>query len=152
MGHYIMSSIGWQELSDEDKKRVIKDYPRSSTNDLIHYDNGFVMPRKFAGDIEDKIRNFELREDDIWIVTYPKCGTTWTQELVWMLVNDVDIEKGKVPLSHRSPFLEFDCLLSKDFLKSLGAPPESLNGFLDDHIEFTNTMTGRRVIKSHLPF
>ena len=27
----------------------------------------------------ERIFNFEVRPDDIWILTYPKCGTTWAQ-------------------------------------------------------------------------
>ena len=147
-----MSRIGWQEINEEDRERIKRDFPVSLINDLVRYDNGFVMPRKFAEKIEERIYNFELRDDDIWIVTYPKSGTTWTQELVWMLVNDVDIEKGRVPLAKRSPFIEVDCLFTKDILKSLGVPPAMLNGLPDDQIEYANTLEGRRVIKSHLPF
>ena len=96
-----MSGIKWKEVTDDEKARLKKSFPSSCINDLVRYENGFVMPRLFATQLEVKIFNFQLREDDIWIVTYPKCGTTWTQELVWMLINDVDTEKGSIPLGLR---------------------------------------------------
>ena len=36
-----------------------------------------------------KIANFELRADDIWIVTYPKCGTTLTQVAFLIFLNNI---------------------------------------------------------------
>lgn len=55
----------------------------------------------------ERIRNFKVRDDDVWIVSYPKCGTTWTQEMVWLLGNRLDYETGsKVDLSERSPMIE----------------------------------------------
>merc|ERR1719430_1813010 len=105
--------ISWSEITAEEQRRVTTTWPVSMVNDLIRYDNGMVMPRSFTK-IADKIYNFTLREDDIWIVTYPKTGTTWTQEMVWMLVNGMDTDKGNVPLTLRSPFLEMGVLLPAD--------------------------------------
>merc|ERR1711970_158598 len=109
------------------------------------------MPRRFTK-IADKIYNFTLRKDDIWIVTYPKTGTTWTQEMVWMLVNDVNKEAANVPQMVRSPFIEASCVMSIEFLKSQDIQIDDANLYkaLADTIEYANTMTGRRVLKTHL--
>ena len=71
-----------------------------------------------------------MREDDIWIISYPKTGSTWTQELVWMLINDVDAEKAKGPLISRVPFLESYCLFGPEFLQRLGIALNALPSLL----------------------
>jgi len=143
--------LAWEEISDEEKSRLQASFDDNSTvKDLVRYENGFVMPRLFAEEVQERIYNFELREDDIWIVTYPKCGTTWTQELVWMLVNDVDIEAGKEPLIKRSVFLESKCVIDQKLIDELG---DKL-GDLADPVKYCQNLkkTKRRVIKTHLPF
>ena len=150
-----MAGIGFGEITTEEKRRVEKCFPVSLINDLIRYDNGFVMPRSYPENHEKGIFDFDLREDDIWIVTYPKCGTTWTQELVWMLVNDVNIEAGKCPLPFRSPMIEAPCVINSAFMRSLGLTPPGMEGVeghpMDNPIEYLNDMKGRRVIKTHIP-
>lgn len=55
----------------------------------------------------DQIRNMPVYEDDVWVITFPKCGTTWTQEMVWLLNNDLNYDRAsKETLEERFPFLE----------------------------------------------
>ena len=44
-------------------------------------------------------KNFSIRPDDIFILGYPRSGTTRLQELVWIIANDFDFETQ----------LEYDC-------------------------------------------
>ena len=75
-----MAKTQWREFSPEDaEQNAILFGPNSVNRDMLIHQNGIVMPRAFAGRLQERIKNFELRPDDIWIVTYPKCGTTWTQ-------------------------------------------------------------------------
>ncbi|XP_037941829.1 sulfotransferase 1E1-like, partial [Teleopsis dalmanni] len=60
---------------------------------------------KFLNEVHD----MEVRDDDVWLITLPKCGTTWMQELTWLVLNDFNFEIAKQEyLELRSPFLEFE--------------------------------------------
>jgi len=152
---YIM--LSWKELSEEEKLKIEEIYGHNDAmRSLVRYENGFLIPRIFAEELFERLQNFEVREDDIWVVTYPKCGTTWTQELTWMLVNDVDKEAGKESLTVRSVYLEGQCVLNYDYFKAAGFLPtnEKECEVLKDQIAFCDRMdrNKRRVFKSHLPF
>jgi len=108
----------------------------------------------------------QVREDDIWLVTYPKCGTTWMQEIVTMLTRDVDQNYGEMPLMLRSPFLEIDSIMAKKdgpnlfadlFKDTLNTMPdfikEQFMALAKGNVYFANNaLEGRRVLKSHYSF
>ncbi|XP_049544061.1 luciferin sulfotransferase-like [Anopheles darlingi] len=60
----------------------------------------------------ERIRNLTVYEDDVWILSFPKCGTTWTQEMVWLVSHDLDYATAaEVNLLERSIFLEFSAFV-----------------------------------------
>lgn len=66
-----------------------------------------ILSQHFVDNYMEKIKNMEVYEDDVWVITFPKCGTTWTQEMVWMLGNNLDYETSmKIPLDDKFPFME----------------------------------------------
>ncbi|GAB0097112.1 sulfotransferase 1 family member D1-like [Sergentomyia squamirostris] len=89
-------------------------------------------------EIAQRIIDMPVRSDDIWIVTYPKCGTTWTQEMIWLLCNDLDYEGSKVELHVRFPFLEVDYLLPSEWPRQ-------------GSVTRVENAPSPRFIKSHIP-
>lgn len=75
--------------------------------------------------------DFPFRRDDILISTYPKCGTTWTQRIVGMLVFG---SADPFPVQESSPWLDFR------------APPSGAM------LELAKSQSHSRFLKSHLPF
>jgi len=137
----------WEDLKPEEQAKIEEGFP-VVLNNLVRYDGGVLMPREFIP-IAEKLHSFPLRDDDIWIITFPKAGTTWSQEMVWMLINDVDEDKGAVPLTLRSPYMEVGSLMGPD-VDSIPFPPQ-LDQAMKDPLAYAETMTGRRVLKTHLP-
>jgi len=144
----------FEELEQDERDLIAKFFPTPPMNDYVRYPGPVIMPRTFIP-IKERIRNFNVKPDDIWIVTYPKSGTTWTQEMIWQIVNNVDLDRGQLPLFTRTPFLEFGCVTND---MPFGCPPgmpqhvaNLMEEFHNDPIMYTSKLTGRRVIKCHLP-
>ncbi|XP_044165975.1 amine sulfotransferase-like isoform X3 [Acropora millepora] len=47
-------------------------------------------------DFEKDLSRFETREDDVFIVTYPKSGTTWVQEIVWQIYHNGAVSRENI--------------------------------------------------------
>ncbi|XP_062383131.1 sulfotransferase 1C2 [Sardina pilchardus] len=78
---------------------------------------------------------FRPDPSDLLISTYPKAGTTWTQEIVDLLLNNGDPDVSKrAPIAVRIPFLE------------IFSPPPIPSG-----LDLLKDMDPPRVIKTHLP-
>lgn len=71
------------------------------------------------------------RPSDVIVASYPKCGTTWTQEICYLILHGVDLQKANSKtLEERIPFIEI--------------PPIGIKGI--------EKMPDPRLIKTHLPY
>jgi len=52
------------------------------------------MPKVFLGDFE-RTKNFKIYDDDVWLIGFPRSGTTLVQEMLWLMMNDYNYEEAK---------------------------------------------------------
>ena len=70
--------------------------------DRVH---GFLVPSDYSSQEHlDKLTSFRLDPSDVWICTFPKSGTTWTQQIVRLIRNKGESDDLKV--SKSVPWLE----------------------------------------------
>lgn len=94
-------------------------------------------------------------------------GSTWAQELIWLLCNNLDFEGAKKPQFIRSPLLELSALFAinhNEWLKYVSISeyisPNLLNAHgkifilsksIGNSVEFVDNLPSPRFIKTHLP-
>uniref|UniRef100_A0AAY5KKY2 Sulfotransferase n=1 Tax=Esox lucius TaxID=8010 RepID=A0AAY5KKY2_ESOLU len=54
----------------------------------------------------DSLKTFEVREDDILVVTYPKSGTTWMQYIISLMFHESEMTQGDEVTMKHVPWLE----------------------------------------------
>lgn len=114
--------------------------------------------------VADSIFNFEHKSNDVVIMTYPKCGTTWSQEIIWTMRNNPDLDnpKAKIPVMIRAPFIEADMLFSGEqkeedytehpayqFFQKACPGKDWRDGV---YLQLSEALEEPRTIKTHLPF
>ncbi|XP_050301971.1 sulfotransferase 1B1-like [Anthonomus grandis grandis] len=146
-------------VEPELNKKILGDFSGERTGFVQVGPKNYFFPSGYEKEAEN-FYNFELRPDDVFVATFPRSGTTWTQDMVWLLCNNLDYDKAaKIPLTERFPFLEFSCFVHKDtkaeFLQENEADPEKYK--IVQEIDYPGWKTlaktdGQRFIKTHLPF
>jgi hypothetical protein len=96
--------------------------PRYTSHD------GFLMPMGFPVEGFVSGLRYRARPGDVFVATYPKCGTTWMQHVIWLLANDGRPLSGGERLTDVFPHLEE---VGRAVVQRLPEP---------------------RLIKTHLPF
>lgn len=89
---------------------------------------GLRIPMGFPVECFESGLNYDAQPKDCFIVTYPKCGTTWVQHIVWMLHHDGE----PLPLGK-------NINIEVPHLEEIGA-------------EFVSNIPSPRFIKTHLPY
>ncbi|CAH4037222.1 sulfotransferase 1B1-like [Pieris brassicae] len=146
------------DVEEETSKMLMKYFTGEMTGFVRVGPKGYFFPHKFKQEAAN-FYNMAIRPSDIFVTSYPRSGTTWTQELVWMVANDLDYETSNaIPLTERYPFLEF----------SVCVHPENMQKFIEENshdeskLELLRMVTkpgtellaeapSPRFIKSHLP-
>lgn len=87
----------------------------------LQYYQGVPLPAFFLPECIDSASKYKPTKDDLYIVTYVKCGTTWTQHVVYL------IQTGGVPppsaeeFYRASPYIEVFGAECVDWMKKPGA-------------------------------
>ncbi|XP_037777972.1 sulfotransferase 1C4-like [Penaeus monodon] len=148
------------QLEGEELAKVQRDFEGYSKGLVRLKPGGWVLPAPYPK-YADKLYNTKFRETDVVIMTYPKCGTTWTQEVVWTMRNNPNLDhpKASAPISVRSPFIDSDMLMAmgkegskslmSEFLKGAVPDPDPNDGVA---LQLTAHTPDPRTIKTHLPF
>ncbi|CAN7995493.1 unnamed protein product [Ixodes hexagonus] len=98
------------------------------TSHLFRDVDGVYISTFFDEEIVRSALCYKPRPEEIFVITYPKCGTTWTQYIVYYILNNGVPPKDFTDFMLRTPFLEL-----------LGA-------------EAADKMTRPGAIKTHFPF
>ncbi|XP_041977630.1 sulfotransferase family cytosolic 1B member 1 [Aricia agestis] len=147
-----------KDVEPEMAKKLMEYFTGEHTGFVRVGPKGYFLPHQFRQEAA-KIYNMEIRPTDVFVCSYPRSGTTWTQELVWMVANDLDYATSDaVPLTNRYPFLEFSVyvhpVMKKRFQeenKNSAEKLQLLEWVSQPGTEQLAQMKERRFVKTHLP-
>lgn len=115
---------------------------------IDHQFTSCYLPKKYLH-VAESIFNFEARPDDVWVVGFPKSGTTWLSNIVWQLQHNFDLSAEFLPpdymyLEDTLHFDDSDDNKSDEFFQNMKTAS-------DRQLDKIANSASPRLIKSHLP-
>ncbi|XP_078605084.1 sulfotransferase 1C4-like isoform X1 [Branchiostoma floridae x Branchiostoma japonicum] len=111
-------------LSTEDKRKVLHN----------KWFKGVMLANGLTREHLEGFETFAVRDDDVFVASYPKTGSTWVRQIVSLLYCDADPEKD-ISTYKRFPFFEmYDLRTQGPVYKTIEAAPSP------------------RLIMTHLPY
>ncbi|XP_014240125.1 sulfotransferase 4A1-like isoform X2 [Cimex lectularius] len=100
-------------------EKLLRDFKGEKSGFCQVGDKKWLLPIAYKNHAEEYY-TLPLRKDDIWVVTFPRSGTTLTQELVWIINNDLDFKTSlSVSLQDRFPFMELNTLIHDEHAQEI---------------------------------
>ncbi|RZC35980.1 Sulfotransfer 1 domain containing protein [Asbolus verrucosus] len=91
-------------LSDEELNEILKKWTGKFRYGYTTV-KGCTLPQHYL-EFQKDIDDFEVFDSDIWICSFPRTGTTWMSEMVWLIANNFNYEKAKTTMFDRMRFIE----------------------------------------------
>ncbi|XP_055683255.1 luciferin sulfotransferase-like [Lutzomyia longipalpis] len=135
--------LQYNSLSDDPNFNLDKLFQRQ--NCFIEVNPGKVILPKKYNEIGESILDLQVRKDDIFLISYPRTGSTWAQEMVWLLGNNMDYAGAARMQALRAPLLELSAIFSEDHT-------EWLNKSIGNSVSCVDSLPSPRFIKTHLPW
>ncbi|CAG9770765.1 unnamed protein product [Ceutorhynchus assimilis] len=149
----------------------------SSTEESLVQLGKYLAP-PFYENSAKQILDASVRKDDVWLVSYLRTGSTWCQEIIWLIVNDLDFKTAETRIQQiRAPLIDTTNYLIKhvDFVKcpKTGLSISRYSNFVPslevlsklneddqdkliqlftDSLGYVDSLSSPRTIKSHLTF
>ncbi|KAF7265624.1 hypothetical protein GWI33_020977 [Rhynchophorus ferrugineus] len=130
----------------------------------------------FYSEMANRILNTPIYKDDVWVISYPRTGSTWVQEIVWLIGNNLNfnqaetiLQQERAPVVESTAFLitysgenvimpEKPCLPLPLFKKTdipfeeiIKTDGDAVERLFSNSIDYVENIPSPRFIKSHLP-
>ncbi|XP_040206227.1 amine sulfotransferase-like [Rana temporaria] len=83
-----------------------------SRDKYLYWYKGFCFIKEMmTPEFVDSIQDLKIRDDDVFLITYPKSGTIWSQQILSLICSEEHRNgTGKIDTSERVQWLEFPTL------------------------------------------
>ena len=113
-----------------------EDHPRDVVTPTytVHHD-GYRLAAGFPAENFASALQYRAQPNDLFVVTFPKCGTTWTQHMIYLLLNDGNPVAPDEKLDRLFPHLEE---VGADFVQQSAAIKRGYR-LIKTHLDYTRT-------------